>query len=598
MNSVVLVRIYAFLALVLLIQGGWGLARHIPALGQPFGGFIWHWDNTYGHQVSYNTPRHWPGPQAGMIPSATIILSINGRPAGEYEDVYANTPVGSLVTYEIRSRTGQIHLVSVPVLRYTPGYLIDAYLLIFLIGISLLVCGYLLVRSANDMGRALIGWLMLAAANSAFFNGHSGSIHANYDAWFWVALVWSPSLPLMGAMLGHFALVYPHRRPLVDRWRWFIPAGYVVALLLSSVRVIQFLVHHIPGLLPLATWLNLWWLEIPVQYASTGFLAMGGLATLVSGVLAFRQRQQYTRTERQQIMIVAVAWGLWLVTLMGTVGAAVLYVPSRLEIFTTMGILLPIGMVYAFKNADLIAELEERNALQASLLEELHRVYRLQEDVRDEVAEGLHNGVLGDSKALEMELYCLYQQSQGAQLPHARLRSELERLHRQSLSVMHSLRRVVDDTKPVDFQRESLGDAIARLIRHMNTSSSKIRYEFGTHGYIDAIPVAVKAELYEIIRAALNNVREHAQATHCSVCIEQHADQVLLTIDDDGCGIEAAMSRGTIPRSARRLGLVSMQARVTRLGGQLTIQSQSPGTRVQVTLQLVRPEMLYESVYR
>lgn len=117
--------------------------------------------------------------------------------------------------------------------------------------------------------------------------------------------------------------------------------------------------------------------------------------------------------------------------------------------------------------------MEERNALQASLLEELHRVYRLQEDIRDAVAEDLHNGVLGDSKALEMELYCLYQQIQGDQLQHAQLRSELERLHRQSLSVMHSLRRVVDDTKPIDFQRESLTDAIDRLIRHMNTSSPK-----------------------------------------------------------------------------------------------------------------------------
>lgn len=598
MNSVVLVRIYALLALVLLIQGVWGLARHIPALGQPFGGFIWHWDNTYGHQVSYNTPRHWPGPQEGMIPSATRILSINGRPAGEYDAVYANTPVGSLVTYEISTRAGQITLVSVPVVRYNLGYLVDAYLLIFLIGISLLVCGYLLVRSANDTGRALIGWLMLAAADSAFFNGHSGSIHANYDAWFWVALVWSPSLPLMGALLCHFALVYPRRRQLGDRWRWLVPTCYVVALLLSSVRVIQFLVHHIPGLLPLATWLNLWWLEIPVQYASAGFMALGGLATLLSGMLAFRQRQQYTRAERQQIMIVAVAWGLWLVLLMGTVGAAVLYIPSRLEIFTTMGILLPIGMVYAFKNADLIAELEELNTLQASLLEELYRVYRLQEDIRDAVAEDLHNGVLGDSKALEMELYCLYQQSQSDQLQHAQLRSELERLHRHSLSVMHSLRRVVDDTKPVDFQHESLTDAIDRLIRHMNTASPKTRYEFGTHGCIDALPVAVNTDLYEIIRAALNNVREHAQATHCRVYLERHADQVLLTIDDDGCGIQAAMSRGTMPRSARRLGLVSMQVRVKRLGGQLTIQSQSPGTRVQVTLRLVRPELLHESVYR
>jgi signal transduction histidine kinase len=590
------IRLYYLLALVLLVQGVWGLARQIPALGQPFGGFIWHWDLEYQHRVSYSTPNNWPGPLAGLLPGSTSILSINGRPADEYGAVYAATPVGSSVTYEIVTHDGQQRTVTGPVVRYSLGYLLDAYLLTFLTGISLLVCGYLLVGSATTTGRALIGFLLLAGADSALFNGHGGGINARYEAWFWVALVWAPSLPFIGAMLCHFALVYPHPRQLVTRRPWLIPMGYSIAGILASIRVFQYLLSHIPGLTPVASWLNLSQFEHPAQYVSVGYMALGGLATLVSCMLALRQRRQYTQAERQQIMIVAAAWVLGFIALLGTIGAIGLYLPTRLEVFTAMSIMLPIGMVYAFKNADLIAQLEERNALQAGLLAELQQVHRLKENIQDEVAEHLHNGVLGDSKALEMQLYSLHEQTQLDQLDNAQLRAELECLHQQSLGLMRSLRQVVDGAKPVDFRHAGLVETVDRLIGHLNVPATTTTYQLTTSGSVDDCSPTVKTEIYEIIRAALNNVREHAQATRCEVKLERRADQIVVAISDDGKGIDTTTS--TAPQSPHcQLGLASIRTRAARMGGQLTISARQPGTLVQVLIPLSSQVIFHEPVY-
>jgi signal transduction histidine kinase len=253
-------------------------------------------------------------------------------------------------------------------------------------------------------------------------------------------------------------------------------------------------------------------------------------------------------------------------------------------------------MVYAFKNADLIAQLEERNALQAGLLAELQQVHRLKENIQDEVAEHLHNGVLGDSKALEMQLYSLHEQTQLDQLDNAQLRAELECLHQQSLGLMRSLRQVVDGAKPVDFRHAGLVETVDRLIGHLNAPATTTCYQLTTSGSVDDCSPPVKAEIYEIIRAALNNVREHAQATHCEVKLERQADQIVVVISDDGKGIDTTTS--TAPQSPhRQLGLASIRTRAARMGGQVIIASRQPGTLVQVLIPLSSQVIFHEPVY-
>jgi two-component system nitrate/nitrite sensor histidine kinase NarX len=79
----------------------------------------------------------------------------------------------------------------------------------------------------------------------------------------------------------------------------------------------------------------------------------------------------------------------------------------------------------------------------------------------------------------------------------------------------------------------------------------------------------------QIVREALSNVLNHAQAHHANVSVNHESDgSVVATITDDGIGIHAAAG-------AHHYGMTIMDERANNLGGQLTVENlPDAGTRV------------------
>lgn len=89
---------------------------------------------------------------------------------------------------------------------------------------------------------------------------------------------------------------------------------------------------------------------------------------------------------------------------------------------------------------------------------------------------------------------------------------------------------------------------------------------------------AVEAAVYFVCSEALANVAKHASATRVSVVVAGRADEVMVTITDDGIG-GADPSRGS--------GLRGLTDRVEALGGRLDVGDRSGGgTAVTVTIPL------------
>jgi signal transduction histidine kinase len=94
----------------------------------------------------------------------------------------------------------------------------------------------------------------------------------------------------------------------------------------------------------------------------------------------------------------------------------------------------------------------------------------------------------------------------------------------------------------------------------------------------------VELGAYRIIQEALTNVAKHAHARTCRVFVQRLAHSLLLTVEDDGVGIDLT------PRSApadthRGLGLVSIRERVSGLGGTFQMESiVGKGTRLTVEM--------------
>jgi signal transduction histidine kinase len=81
----------------------------------------------------------------------------------------------------------------------------------------------------------------------------------------------------------------------------------------------------------------------------------------------------------------------------------------------------------------------------------------------------------------------------------------------------------------------------------------------------DDLPDEYKTCIYRVVQEALNNCTRHSQATTVRIRVEQRLDRLMMVIQDDGEGFDVGQMKG--------LGLLGVQERVVRLGGQFTIHS-------------------------
>ena len=96
-------------------------------------------------------------------------------------------------------------------------------------------------------------------------------------------------------------------------------------------------------------------------------------------------------------------------------------------------------------------------------------------------------------------------------------------------------------------------------------------------GEFDDLSPAVGAAIYRLAQESVTNARRHARyATHVAVAVTGDADQVRLTIDDDGSAIGGRAPAG--------YGLVGMRERTSLLGGTFHAGPAQRGWRVEAVL--------------
>jgi len=92
---------------------------------------------------------------------------------------------------------------------------------------------------------------------------------------------------------------------------------------------------------------------------------------------------------------------------------------------------------------------------------------------------------------------------------------------------------------------------------------------------------AVETALYRIVQEALGNAVRHGGASNVGVALSIRDRWLVATVEDDGGGFEPERV------DPARLGLVGMRERASTLGGELTVESRSPGgTTVRVRMPL------------
>jgi len=92
----------------------------------------------------------------------------------------------------------------------------------------------------------------------------------------------------------------------------------------------------------------------------------------------------------------------------------------------------------------------------------------------------------------------------------------------------------------------------------------------------------LEATIYRIAQEALNNAARHAEASHAIVRVGRDANDIVVTVADDGQGFDTEASTSGF-------GMIGMHERSAILGGKIDIDSEDgKGTTVRATLPLAR----------
>lgn len=212
----------------------------------------------------------------------------------------------------------------------------------------------------------------------------------------------------------------------------------------------------------------------------------------------------------------------------------------------------------AIKNAQL-----HKRAEQLAVVEERQRLAR---ELHDSVTQALYSVNLY-AEAARMAL------SAGKVEIAAENLQELRNMAREA---MLDMRMLIFELHPPALEEEGLASALQARLEAVEARSG-LQTEFHIKGEM-RLSLLVEEELYRIAQEALTNAVKHARAQKVIVRLFADSDCFCLEVQDDGRGFDPAAAE-----QSGGLGLRSIEERVQRINGELTIESRAgEGTTLKI----------------
>lgn len=207
-------------------------------------------------------------------------------------------------------------------------------------------------------------------------------------------------------------------------------------------------------------------------------------------------------------------------------------------------------------------------------LQERHREReRIARELHDTLLQGVHGLVLRFQAAADMLP------------PGAAVRAQLEQALARADQVLVEGRERVRELRSGPRDTRELHEALAAAGEEL-AAQWACRFGFTVDGTVRRLQPAVLDEIYRIGNEALRNAFAHARATRVQVDVAYRRKAFVLTVADDGCGIDPSW----LEEHGRpdHWGLRGMRERAERIGARLDIHSGAGkgwrGTRVVLTL--------------
>jgi signal transduction histidine kinase len=159
--------------------------------------------------------------------------------------------------------------------------------------------------------------------------------------------------------------------------------------------------------------------------------------------------------------------------------------------------------------------------------------------------------------------------------------ASLAMLHQLAQSALEEMRALLLELRPSALEDENLGDLI-RQVATIIVKRAGLQLSIKIEKQ-EPVPPEVQFVFYRVVQEALNNIAHHALAKNIEIYFNSDADEIELSIHDDGIGFEPD------DVEVGHLGLSIMRDRIQAIGGTIEIIS-NEGTGTLIRLNWTNPK--------
>jgi signal transduction histidine kinase len=223
--------------------------------------------------------------------------------------------------------------------------------------------------------------------------------------------------------------------------------------------------------------------------------------------------------------------------------------------------------------ADLESQVEQRTA---ALRQLSSRLLSFQDTERRRIARELHDSLGQYLVGLKLNVDML-RQSPGRE----ELWSEAEQLMQQCISEVRTLSYLLH---PPTMDAAGFASAARWYVEGFGQRSG-LTVTLDVPNEMGRLPDAIELALFRALQEALTNVHRHSGASMADVVIREDAEQVILEVKDNGCGIrEELLNHFHTTGTGMGVGLAGIRERARELEGKLKLQANGNGTLLRVTI--------------
>ncbi|WP_339137333.1 MAG: sensor histidine kinase [Candidatus Electrothrix sp. GW3-4] len=226
-------------------------------------------------------------------------------------------------------------------------------------------------------------------------------------------------------------------------------------------------------------------------------------------------------------------------------------------------------------------ELLHANAELRKAEEQVHnlsqKLLTVQETERQQISLYLHDNVAQNLSSLKITGESLLQDAAKGSPPSEEERADWAKLLNHCIK---TVRELSYNLRPPGLEQIGLASAIADYCRDFSKQTG-IFIQFSKAG-VDTLdfPFDDAINVYRLVQESLNNIERHAQATKVEIRLIASHPNIILRVEDNGCGFDPEQGVRKALEN-KRFGLLGMEERVRMMHGTFKIRSApEQGTKI------------------